>query len=92
MIGTSVDQIDSTYGHLLGDSIDGARVALEAFGRGVATGRRSGGRPALTRKPRLSGASDRSGRPDLNRGPLVPQACPAVGRRVAARGPKCLGY
>lgn len=37
MMGTSVDQIDATYGHLLGDSIDRARTALESFGRGVAT-------------------------------------------------------
>lgn len=37
MMGTSVDQIDSTYGHLLGDSIDRARSALDVFGRGVAT-------------------------------------------------------
>ena len=37
MMGTSVDQIDTTYGHLLGDSIDRARAALESFGRGVAT-------------------------------------------------------
>jgi integrase len=37
MMGTSVDQIDSTYWHLLGDSIDRARGALEAFGRGLAT-------------------------------------------------------
>jgi integrase len=37
MMGTSVDQIDSTYGHLLGDSIDRARTALESFGRGAAT-------------------------------------------------------
>jgi integrase len=37
MMGTSVDQIDTTYGHLLGDSIDRARAAPEAFGRGLAT-------------------------------------------------------
>ena len=30
-MGTSVDQIDRTYGHLLPDSIDRARVALDAF-------------------------------------------------------------
>ena len=32
MIGTSVEQIDRTYGHLLPDSIDRARTALETFG------------------------------------------------------------
>jgi hypothetical protein len=37
MMGTSVEQIDRTYGHLLPDSIDRARAALETFGRGVAT-------------------------------------------------------
>ena len=31
-MGTSVEQIDRTYGHLLPDSIDRARAALEAFG------------------------------------------------------------
>lgn len=37
MMGTSVEQIDRTYGHLLPDSIDRARTALEAFGHGVDT-------------------------------------------------------
>ena len=32
MMGTSVEQIDRTYGHMLPDSIDHARTALEAFG------------------------------------------------------------
>jgi integrase len=32
MMGTSVEQIDRTYGHMLPDSIDRARTALEAFG------------------------------------------------------------
>ena len=32
MMGTSVEQIDRTYGHLLPDSIDRARTALETFG------------------------------------------------------------
>jgi integrase len=32
MMGTSVEQIDRTYGHLLPDSIDRARAALETFG------------------------------------------------------------
>jgi hypothetical protein len=37
MMGTSVEQIDRTYGHLLPDSIDRARTALEVFGHGAAT-------------------------------------------------------
>lgn len=37
MMGTSVEQIDRTYGHLLPDSIDRARGALEAFGHGLDT-------------------------------------------------------
>ena len=32
MMGTSVEQIDRTYGHLLPDSIDRARAAFETFG------------------------------------------------------------
>ncbi len=31
MMGTSVEQIDRTYGHLLPDSIDRARTALDSF-------------------------------------------------------------
>ena len=31
LMGTSVDQLDKTYGHLLPDSLDRARVALDAF-------------------------------------------------------------
>ena len=34
-MGTSVDQIDRTYGHLLPDSLDRARVALDAFVSGA---------------------------------------------------------
>ena len=34
-LGTSVDQIDCTYGHLLPDSIDRARAALDAFVSGA---------------------------------------------------------
>jgi hypothetical protein len=30
-MGTSVDQIDKTYGHLLPDSLDRTRSALDAF-------------------------------------------------------------
>jgi integrase len=32
VMGTSVEQIDRTYGHLLPDSLDRARSALDAFG------------------------------------------------------------
>jgi integrase len=32
MMGTSVEQIDKTYGHLLPDSIDRARSSLDAYG------------------------------------------------------------
>lgn len=32
LMGTSVEQIDRTYGHLLPDSIDRARIALDSFG------------------------------------------------------------
>jgi integrase len=31
LMGTSVEQIDRTYGHLLPDSLDRARTALDAF-------------------------------------------------------------
>jgi hypothetical protein len=34
-MGTSVEQIDRTYGHLLPDSIDRARVALDTFVSGA---------------------------------------------------------
>jgi integrase len=37
IMGTSVKQIDKTYGHLLPDSIDRARVALNTFGHGLDT-------------------------------------------------------
>jgi integrase len=30
-MGTSVEQIDKTYGHLLPDSIDGTRAAIDSF-------------------------------------------------------------
>ena len=32
LMGSSVEQIDRTYGHLLPDSLDRARSALDAFG------------------------------------------------------------
>jgi len=32
LMGTSVEQIDRTYGHLLPDSLDRARTALDVFG------------------------------------------------------------
>jgi integrase len=35
-MGTSVDQIDKTYGHLLPDTLDRARGALDAFTRETA--------------------------------------------------------
>ena len=31
MMGTSVEQIEKTYGHLLPDALDRGRAALEAF-------------------------------------------------------------
>lgn len=31
LMGTSVEQIDRTYGHMLPDSLDRARTALDAF-------------------------------------------------------------
>jgi hypothetical protein len=31
MMGTSIEQIERTYGHLLPDAIERGRVALEAF-------------------------------------------------------------
>lgn len=34
-MGTSVDQIDKTYGHLLPDALDRARAALDAFDQNV---------------------------------------------------------
>jgi hypothetical protein len=34
-MGTSVEQIDKCYGHLLPDSIERARIALDAFVSGV---------------------------------------------------------
>jgi hypothetical protein len=37
LMGTSVEQIDTTYGHLLPDSLDRARATLEAFGHGAGT-------------------------------------------------------
>jgi integrase len=31
MMGTSIDQIEKTYGHLLPDALERGRIALEAF-------------------------------------------------------------
>jgi hypothetical protein len=31
MMGTSIQQIENTYGHLLPDALDRGRAALEAF-------------------------------------------------------------
>jgi hypothetical protein len=39
LMGTSVEQIDRTYVHLLPDSLDRAGAALEMFGRGLDTER-----------------------------------------------------
>jgi hypothetical protein len=36
-MGTSVEQIDRTYGHLLPDSIDRTRTALDAFAERLGT-------------------------------------------------------
>ena len=41
IMGTSVDQIDKTYGHLLPDSLDRTRTALDAFITGPAPRRRA---------------------------------------------------
>jgi integrase len=38
LMGTSVEQIDRTYGHMLPDSLDRARTALDAFDAGQAPG------------------------------------------------------
>jgi hypothetical protein len=54
-MGTSIEQIDRTYGHLLPDSIDRARAALDAFVSGACPRRRLEW-PLERRKPRLSGA------------------------------------
>lgn len=37
IMGTSVDMLDKVYGHLLSDSLDRARHALDSFGHGVGT-------------------------------------------------------
>ena len=37
VMGTSLQQVDLTYGHLLPGSLDRARAALEAFGHGSGT-------------------------------------------------------
>jgi integrase len=42
MMGTSVEQIDRTYGHMLPDSLGRARTALEAFAAGQEEAIRSG--------------------------------------------------
>jgi hypothetical protein len=36
MMGTSVEQIEKTYGHLLPDALERGRAALEAFDRSAA--------------------------------------------------------
>ena len=37
VMGTSVQMLDNVYGHLLGDSLERARGALDAFGHGLGT-------------------------------------------------------
>ena len=37
MMGTSIEQIEKTYGHLLPDAIERGRVALEAWDRKAET-------------------------------------------------------
>ena len=80
MMGTSIEQIEKTYGHLLPDALERGRAALEAFdtaesqafGRGM-------GAPSSRRTRASHGKGPRcraffiSGRRDLNSGPLVPQ-------------------
>ena len=46
-MGTSVDQIDKTYGHLLPDSLDRTRTALDAFITGAAVEAEGGSRVTL---------------------------------------------
>jgi integrase len=43
-MGTSVDQLDKTYGHLLPDSLDRTRSALDAFIHNTAADAEGGGR------------------------------------------------
>ena len=45
-MGTSVDQIDKTYGHLLPDSLDRTRSALDAFVNNAADAAEGGARGA----------------------------------------------
>jgi hypothetical protein len=62
-IGTSVEQIDSTYGHLLPDSLERTRTALDAFTAradaafvpGVPPVTRPDSCPSERRKPRAYG-------------------------------------
>jgi integrase len=44
MMGTSIEQIEKTYGHLLPDALERGRAALEAFDRKAATAAEGGGR------------------------------------------------
>jgi len=43
MMGTSIEQIEKTYGHLLPDALERGRAALEAFDTRQAVARESGG-------------------------------------------------
>jgi hypothetical protein len=42
MMGTSIEQIEKTYGHLLPDAIERGRAALEAFDARSSDARRDG--------------------------------------------------
>jgi integrase len=44
LMGTSVEQIDRTYGHLLPDSLDRARTALDLFNLNAAEAAEGGAR------------------------------------------------
>ena len=42
MMGTSVGQIEKTYGHMLPDALERGRAALEAFDNSAATAAEGG--------------------------------------------------
>ncbi len=90
MAGTSVLQIEKTYGHLLPDAIERGRAALEAFD---ARSEKAFGQRRLTcpqtpkrRKGPVRRAFSASGRRDLNSGPLVPQTSALTRLRHAPLG------
>ena len=75
-MGTSLEQLSQTYAHLLPDSADRARAALNAFITEAAR-ERSPNAEAFADFVRTfraaSGPQTQSGRADSNRRPLVPQ-------------------